>query len=165
MWIYGIASVETAIHGVETPRRVLQAMTQMAGIHLLAVVALSRAHGMGSLSVVRRPSFPFAICVAMLSSNLSAFLPNFSCSLPWIWPRLEIGYFEKNNNKKKTFSDFLNLRLKLHAMGTNISKRYSSLKSLLNFFKLLLNFLLSGPHKSTLLDFWNFANLNFFSFP
>ncbi len=33
--------------------------------------------------------------------------------------------------------------------------RYSSLKSLLNPFKLFLTFLLSGPDKSTVLDFWN----------
>ncbi len=34
-------------------------------------------------------------------------------------------------------------------MGAKTPKRYSSLKSLLNPFKLFLNFLLSGPHKST----------------
>ncbi len=38
-------------------------------------------------------------------------------------------------------------------MGAKISKRYCSLKSLLNPFKLFLNFLLSGPDKSTVLDF------------
>ncbi len=38
-------------------------------------------------------------------------------------------------------------------MGAKTSKRYSSLKSLLNPFKLFLNFLLSGPDKSTVLDF------------
>ncbi len=38
-------------------------------------------------------------------------------------------------------------------MGAKTSKRYSSLKSLLNLFKFFLNFLLSGPHKSTVLDF------------
>ena len=36
------------------------------------------------------------------------------------------------------------------------SKRYSSLKSLLNLLNLFLNFLLSCLHKSTVLDFWNF---------
>ncbi len=34
--------------------------------------------------------------------------------------------------------------------------RYSSLKSLLIFSKLFLNVLLSIPHKSTVVDFWNF---------
>ncbi len=38
-------------------------------------------------------------------------------------------------------------------MGAKTSKRYSSFKSLLNPFKLFLNFLLSGPDKSTALDF------------
>ena len=38
-------------------------------------------------------------------------------------------------------------------MGKQTPKRYSSIKSLLNFFKLLLNFLLRGPHKSTGLNF------------
>ncbi len=41
-------------------------------------------------------------------------------------------------------------------MGANTSKRNSSLKSLLNFSKLLLNFLLSSPHKPAVLDFYNF---------
>ncbi len=41
-------------------------------------------------------------------------------------------------------------------MGAKTLKFYSSLKSLLNRFKLFLNFLLSGPHKSTVLDFWHF---------
>ncbi len=38
-------------------------------------------------------------------------------------------------------------------MAAKISKCYSSLKSLLNLFNLFLNFLLSRPHKSTVLDF------------
>ncbi len=41
-------------------------------------------------------------------------------------------------------------------MGAKISKRYSSFKSLLNYYKLVLNFVHSGPHKSTFLSFWNF---------
>ncbi len=41
-------------------------------------------------------------------------------------------------------------------MGAKTSKRYSSLKSLLNRFNLSLNFLLSDPDKSTVLDFLNF---------
>ena len=35
-------------------------------------------------------------------------------------------------------------------------KRYCSFKSLVYLFKLFLNFLLSGPHKNSVLDFWNF---------
>ncbi len=38
-------------------------------------------------------------------------------------------------------------------MGVKTSKSYFSLKSLLNPFKLFLNFLLGGPNKSTVLDF------------
>ncbi len=41
----------------------------------------------------------------------------------------------------------------LGPMGAKTSKRYSSLKSLLNPFKLFLKFLLSGPDKSSVLDF------------
>ncbi len=49
-------------------------------------------------------------------------------------------------------------------MGAKISKRYSSLKSLLNPSKLFLKFLLSGLHKSTVLDFSNFEFLIFQQF-
>ena len=41
-------------------------------------------------------------------------------------------------------------------MGAEISKGYSSIKSLLNLLTPFLNFLLSGPHKSTVLYFLNF---------
>ncbi len=52
-------------------------------------------------------------------------------------------------------------------MGPYRSQNYSSLKSLLNPFKLFLNFLLIDPDKSTVLDFWNLEFLifqDFFSF-
>ncbi len=49
-------------------------------------------------------------------------------------------------------------------MGAKTSKRYSSLKSLLNIYKLFLNFLLSGIHKSTVLDFWNVEFMIFHDF-
>ncbi len=48
---------------------------------------------------------------------------------------------------------FGNFSLTLDPIGAKTQKRYSSLKSLLNPFKLYLNFLLSGPDKSTVLDF------------
>ncbi len=50
-------------------------------------------------------------------------------------------------------------------MGAIISKRYSSYKSQPKVFKLLLKFLLSSPHKSNVLGFWNFkfTTFNFFS--
>ncbi len=55
------------------------------------------------------------------------------------------------------FSQFLfSFSLTWSPMAAKTSKRYSSLKSLLNPFKLFLNVLLGGPHKSTVLDFWNY---------
>ncbi len=47
---------------------------------------------------------------------------------------------------------------------SQISKRYSSRKWLLNPFTLFLNFLLSGPHKSAVWDFSNFEFLIFQKF-
>ena len=41
-------------------------------------------------------------------------------------------------------------------MGAKISKRYTSLKSILNLFNLFLNCLLIGSHKNTALDCSNF---------
>ena len=49
-------------------------------------------------------------------------------------------------------------------MGAKTSKRYSSLKLLLNPFKLFLNFLLISPDKSTVLDFLNLKFLIFQEF-
>ncbi len=62
---------------------------------------------------------------------------------------------------QNTFSNFFSLTW--HPMGAKTSKTYSSFKSALNLFKVFLNFLLSGYHKSTVIDllkFWGF----FFSF-
>ncbi len=42
--------------------------------------------------------------------------------------------------------------------------RQNSLKSLLNLFKLFLKFILSGPHKNTVLDFSNFEFFDFSGF-
>ncbi len=42
-------------------------------------------------------------------------------------------------------------------MGAKTSKPYSSLRSPLNLFNLFLNFLLSGSHKITVLDFFSFS--------
>ena len=62
------------------------------------------------------------------------------------------------------FTIFFSFSLTWDPMGANTSKRYSSLKSLLNPFKLDLKFLLCGPHKTTVLDFWNFEVLIFQDF-
>ena len=114
-----------------------------------------------SLSVVYHPVSPFTICVTIISEPIKRISSNFSCRLPWIWPRVEIDIFEKKTTHFLTFSDFLNFWLTLDPMRAKISKHCSSLRSLLNFFKLLLIFFLKSPHKSTFLDFWNFDNLNF----
>ena len=69
------------------------------------------------------------------------------------------------------FYKYFSFPLTWDPMGVKISKRYSSLKLLLNLFKpCFLKFLLSCPHKSTVLDFWNFEfaifhDFFFFSFP
>ncbi len=68
-------------------------------------------------------------------------------------------HFWENKTRFLIFSD---LWLALDPTGAKISKRYSSLKSPLNLFKLFLNFLLRGPHKSTVLDYWNLS-LQFFT--
>ena len=68
--------------------------------------------------------------------------------------------------KKKIFWIFYKycaFSLTWDPMGAKRSKRYSSLKSLLNLFKLFLNFLLISPHKSTVLifetvSFWFLTN-------
>ncbi len=62
------------------------------------------------------------------------------------------------------FQEFCSFSLTWDPMGDKTSKRYSSLKSLLTPFKLFLNFLLIGPHKGIVLDFWNFEFLIFHDF-
>ncbi len=52
------------------------------------------------------------------------------------------------------FQEIYSFSLPWDPMGAKTSKRYSSLKSLLNLLN-FLNFLLSGLHKSTVLDFSN----------
>ena len=64
--------------------------------------------------------------------------------------------FEKKNDKFYSFSTFyeyFSFSLTWDPMEAKISKRYSSLKSLWNLVKLFLNFLVSGSHKSNVLDF------------
>ncbi len=53
------------------------------------------------------------------------------------------------------FYEYFSFSLKWDPMGAKTSKHYS-LKSFLNLFNLFRNFLLSGLHKITVLDFWNF---------
>ena len=60
--------------------------------------------------------------------------------------------------------DLLFVFVNMGPYGSKTSKRYSSIKSLLIPFKLFLNFLLNGPQKSTVLDFWNVGFLIFTNF-
>ncbi len=85
---------------------------------------------------------------------LHGFLSNVSCYFPWaispeVFWTLEFFY------------EYFSISLTWDPTGANISKRYSSFKSLSNLFKPCLNFLLRGPQNGTVLDFWNFE-LTFF---
>ncbi len=82
-------------------------------------------------------------------------LHGFLCHMP----RLFCHFWKKNF--VLIFQEFCSFLLTWAPLGAKTSKRYSSLKSLLNPFKLFLKFLLSGPQKSTVLDFWNFELLIF----
>ncbi len=108
------------------------------GFLLALLDYVRRAHGMGSLSVVR-PSVASIIyeLIAWTSSN-------FGFCFPWGICRTHL--------------------IVTNIFVTNRLKSYSSLKSLLNPFKLFMNFLLNGPHKSTVLNFWNFDVLIFQDF-
>ncbi len=96
---------------------------------------------------VRHPS------VSQLSQNLfGGFLSNLSCYLPCaIYAQT---FFDlKKNNAFSIFSRFFFFFVNMGAYG---SKNYKTLlvpQLLLNCFKLLLNFLLGGPNKHTVLNF------------
>ncbi len=101
------------------------------------------------------------LSVSQLSLNLlSRFLSNFS----WGWKRVEMDTFEKKSHfliSLWIFQLFVNIR----PYGSkNFTTLNSSLKSLLNYFNLFQNILLSGPHKSIVLDFLNFEFLIFHNF-
>ncbi len=51
------------------------------------------------------------------------------------------------------FTEYLSFSLTQGHVGTKASKCYSSYKSLPNYFKHLPNFVLSGPHESTGVNF------------
>ena len=103
--------------------------------------------------------------VSQLSLNLScAFLSNFSSRLPWGWNWVEVDTFEKNN----IFCFFLWIFQFLDNIIPSGSKNFKMLllpqitfESFQTFFKKILP---SGPHKSTILDFWNFGVYDFSRF-
>ncbi len=112
---------------------------------------VSRAH-----EINIRPSSVVPSSVVRLWHRLSlkllhGLLSNFSCGFPWAICPAFFFMFEK-----KFVFDFLQiffLFVNMGPYGSQNFKRYSSLKSVLNLFNFFLKFLLSGPHKSTVLDF------------
>ncbi len=113
--------------------------------HVLALLdCVSRPYSMRICpSSVRRP------CPNLSQNLLDRFLSNFSCCLRWPIRPDVFWIFEKKNAFPILFFVFVNMG----PYGSKQIKRCSSLKSLLNIFKPFLNFLLNGPHKSTVLDF------------
>ncbi len=88
---------------------------------------------------VRRPSLSLKLQHGLLS--------NFSCGFPWaICPDVFFFIFEKKNFDFLGF--FFSFSLTWDPMGAKISKRYSSYKSQPKVFKLFLNILPNGPHKT-----------------
>ncbi len=103
---------------------------------------------------VRRPSV-VRLWHRLSLKLLHGFLSNLSCGFPWaIW--LE-GFFFFFWFCLRIFFMFVNIG----PYGSQNFKMLLLPQSLLNSFKLCLNFLLSGSHNSTILDFWNF---DFFDF-
>ncbi len=106
---------------------------------MLSLLALldyvSRAHEIAICpSSVVRPSVRPSISQLPVSLNLMhEFLSNFNCGFPWA------TYIVR--------SDIFLFSLTWDPMGAKISKRYSY-KAQLKFFKLFLNFLPNGPHKT-----------------
>ena len=99
--------------------------------------------------------------VSQLSLNLRhGFLSNFGCCFPWAIRRGNFFIYWKFFFW--FFYEYFSFSLTWDAMGANISKRYSSYKSQPKVFKLFLNFLPNGPHKTTfgifeILSFWFLA--------
>ena len=108
-----------------------------------AWLCVSRAH-----EIEICPSSVRRLCGNYLFMH--GFLLNFGCCLPWA---NAIFYFLT----KFFFFDFLRIFIVFVYMGPYGSKIFKPLllpQSLSNILKLLLNFLLNRPHKSTVLDFW-----------
>ncbi len=83
--------------------------------------------------------------------------PEFSSQ--WSWQKYCFGFLKIES---RFFMIFFTLTW--NPMRGKVSKRYSVLKLLLNFSKLVLNFLPIGPHKRAVLDFWNFEFTIFHEF-
>ena len=113
---------------------------------LALLECVSRAHEIKIYpsSVVRRPSLDLD----------SWFLSNFSCMLPCTIRMNVVRSFQRKT-RFSIFGDFFAFSLTLDPMGAIMSKYHPYIKLLLTCDKLLLNFLLNGPHQSTVLNFWN----------
>ncbi len=96
-----------------------------------------------------------------LSLNLlHGFLSNFGSCFPWAICPDVFGI-------KKWFLDFLRMIFVFINMGPYGSKKFKTLllpQITFEFFQTFLKFLLSCPHKSTGLNFWNFEFLIFHDF-
>ena len=104
--------------------------------------SVSRGHGMGLLSVVHPSGAQFSL------NLMHGFLSKFGCCFLWAI-RLDIFF---NFWKKKSFwifYEYFLFWLTCDPMGGKILKCYSY-KSQPKAFKLFVNFLLNGPHKTTL---------------
>ncbi len=82
---------------------------------------------------------------------LSNFLSNFICCFSGRMAQTFLNFLKMLFSNFSGF--FFSFSLTWDPMKAKPSKRYSSFKSLLDLFNLFLNFLLSGPHKSTVLQF------------
>ena len=80
---------------------------------------------------------------------MHGFHSNFSCGLPWAIRPVVFLIFEK----KIYFYEHISFSLTWDPMGAKISKGCSSYKSQPQVFKLFLNFLPNGPHKTTFMIF------------
>ena len=101
--------------------------------------------------------------VAIISDPIGQISFKFQLLLPLgHTPRVVLELL-KNKRAFSNFSGFFVLfSLTWDPMWAKTSKRYSSLKSLLNIFTLFLKLLLSGPHKSTVFGFWVYEFARFF---
>ncbi len=109
---------------------------------------VSRAHEIEICpsSVVRRPSS--VVRVAIISEPTARISFKFH-----LWLLLDhsqdLFFYFKKKILGGIFYEYFSFLLTWDPMGVKISKRYSSYKSHPKAFKLFLNFLLNGPHKTT----------------
>ncbi len=109
---------------------------------------VSRGHDM-----VNYPSSVAIILEAIYSVDFFQ-ISVVACPAPYA--QMFFEFLKKNVlNVFYNFSWFFSIFVTMGPYGGKVLKPYSSLKALLSFTK-LLNFLLIGPHKSTVLDFLNF---------